>query len=129
MVFGIVTQINAQEYKMYKELPELTIDYRTENCGAEPNLISEFHFIRLTNKTAEAITVSFKIEPYINGNCTTCHNDEYYFTFEIPANSSITSYCDQLQEKNGNLALVSKYLNRDFGSDLDKFEITNISIR
>lgn len=129
MMLCIVSQLNAQDYKVFKDLPEFTIDYRTENCGAEPNVIFEMHFLRLTNKTDHAITVKFRIEYYYGGNCTTCNNNEYYHTFTIPANSSITTDCDKLKEQNGHLGILSRYLNRDFGTDLDKFEINNISVQ
>lgn len=107
----------------------MKIDYLVESCGEEPNTISEFNFIRLTNKTNADINVSFKIEYYYNGNCTTCGDDGYLVNYRIPANSSISTNCNELSGQYGKLAVINKYKNRNYGSPLDKFEISNIEIK
>jgi len=121
--------INAQTYNTYKELPEVKIDYTVQQCGAEPNVISEMNFIRLTNKTTREISVSFKIEYYYNGVCTTCNTGEYFVTYKIAANQSITTDCDNLGGGYGNLGIIKRYVNRNFGHPLDRFELTNISVQ
>lgn len=132
LIFGAMLfvgfQLNAQQYQLIQDLPEVTFDYQTQTCGAEPEIIFEMHFLRLTNKTNQEITVKFRVEYYYDGNCTTCNNSEYYHTFKIPANTSISTDCNSLREQYGHLGIISKYLNRDFGADLEKFEITNISV-
>lgn len=118
----------ADNYVLYRDLDAVRIDYTTQQCTNNADVITEFHFLRLKNKTSNPITVSFKIEYYYNGSCTTCGNSEYQFTFEIPANATITSDCS-LESPNARLAIISKYVNRNFGSPLERFELSNISVQ
>lgn len=118
---------SADNYTLYRELEAVKIDYITQQCTNNADLITEIHFLRLKNKTSNPISVSFKIEYYFNGNCTTCGNNEYYFTFEIPSNGEITSDCN-MESPNSRLAIISKYVNRNYGSPLERFELSNITV-
>jgi hypothetical protein len=123
------TFMMAQSYTTYTDLSAVKIDYTTVQCGEDPNTVTEFNFIRLTNKTDQMITVGFKIEYYYNGACTTCSTNEYQVSYKIPANGVITTDCAGLSGSNGYLAIIKKYINRNYGQPLDRFELTNISVQ
>lgn len=130
ILFVFPTFIMAQSsnsWTYYKDLDAVKIDYTTQQCGEEPGVITEFNFIKLTNKTSNPISVSFKLECYYNGSCSTCGNEEYVFNFEIPANGSVVPDCS-LTSPNSGLAVIKRYVNRNFGYPLDRFELTNIVV-
>lgn len=118
---------SANSWTVYQDLPAVKIDYTTQQCGSD--VITEFNFIRLTNKTSNSISVSFKVEYYYNGSCTTCGTNEYQFTFDLPANGFLMPSCDDLTTPNGRLAIIKRYVNRNFGHPLDRFELTNIIVQ
>lgn len=118
---------SSNSWTNYKDLDAVKIDYTTQQCGEEPEVITEFNFIKLTNKTSNPISVSFKIEYYYNGSCTTCGNEEYAFNFAIPSNGSVVPDCS-LTSPNSALAVIKRYVNRSFGYPLDRFELTNIVV-
>lgn len=123
------TFLVAQSYTTYTDLDAVKIDYTTQQCGEDPNTITEFNFIRLTNKTDQAITVGFKIEYYYGGVCTTCSTSEYNVSFKLPANGAVTTDCSGISGDNGYLAIIKKYINRNYGQPLDRFELTNITVQ
>jgi hypothetical protein len=120
---------HSPTYTTYSDLDAVKIDYTVQLCGEEPNTITEFNMLRLTNKTDHAITVSFKIEYYYNGICTTCNTNEYQVSFNLPANGTLSPDCTSLSGPAGHLALIKKYINRNFGQPLDRFELTNILVQ
>ncbi len=120
---------SSESYKLYKDLDAVKIDYTTQQCTNNADVISEFHFLRLTNKTNAPVSISFRVEYYYNGSCSTCSNDEYQFSFNIPANGSITTDCASLSTSTGRLAVINKYVNKNYGPPLDKFELSNIVVR
>lgn len=122
------TAQSAESWTTYSDLEQVKIEYRTNQCNFSSGVEADFYFIKLTNKTVEEVTITFRLEYYYNGECTTCHNDEYVYTFKIPASGSLEPTCD-LSNDNARLAVIKEYLNRDFGYPLDKFEITNIQIQ
>jgi hypothetical protein len=123
------TFLMAQSYTTYTDLAAVKIDYITEQCGEEPNTVTEFNFIRLTNKTDQMITVGFKIEYYYDGVCTTCGTSEYQVSFKVPANNSVSTDCSSLSGAYGHLGIINKYINRNYGHPLDRFELTNITVQ
>ncbi len=127
-VCPIFIQAQSSTWTNYRDLDAVKIDYILQNCGEEPNTITEFYFIRLTNKTENPINVSFKLEYYYNGVCSTCGNEEYVFNLLVPANGSIMPDCASLTTTNGHLAVVKRYVNRNYGSPLDRFELSNIAV-
>jgi len=130
MILSVSSTLTAQYYVTYADLESVKIDYITEQCGEEPNTITEFNFLRLTNKTTLPIFVSFKVEYYYNGVCSTCNTSEYQFTFNLSPNGVITSNCSNLfDETTGRLAIIKSYVNRNFGHPLDRFELTNITVQ
>lgn len=132
LTFSLLSSINlsAQSYTTYADLEAVKIDYTTQLCGEEPNTVTEFNFLRLTNKTTIPVVISFKIEYYYNGACTTCSTSEYQFTFKLAPNEVISSNCSNLFDENtGRLAIIKTYVNRNFGHPLDRFELTNITVQ
>src|SRR5689334_19916121 len=93
LIAACPTLIMAQSYTTYTDLDAVKIDYITEQCGQDPNTVTEFNFIRLTNKTNQMITVGFKVEYYYNGTCSTCNTNEYQFSYKVPANGSVSTDC------------------------------------
>jgi hypothetical protein len=129
LIFSFPTVISAQSDQIwtnYRDLEAVRIDYTTQQCTKD--ITTEFYFIQLTNKTSNPITVSFRIEYYYNGACSTCSNDEYRFTFRIPANGSIMPDC-ALDSDAAHLAIIKRYVDRNYGAPLDRFELSNITVQ
>ena len=119
----------SETWTTYRDLDAVKIDYTTQECtGQNSGVITEFNFVRLTNKTANQVTITFKIEYYYNGSCTTCSNDEYRFTFVLPPNGILVPDCSLTGEA-AKLAIIKRYVNRNFGYPLDRFELTNITVQ
>lgn len=129
LIYIFSTFVNAQStqtWTNYRDLEAVKIDYTIQECVKD--ITTEFYFIKLTNKTSNEITVSFKIECYFNGSCSTCSNDEYYFTFKVPANGSIMPNC-VLNSYNDHLAIIKRYVDRNYGPPLERFELSNITVQ
>ncbi len=115
----------SDSWTLYRELDAVKIEYTTQQCGND--VITEFNFIKLTNKTAQPVSITFKIEYYYNGSCTTCSIEEYRFTFSLPSNGSIEADCS-LSPNTGRLAIIKRYVNRNYGHPLDRFELSDIVV-
>lgn len=125
----IIAQSLTSAWTTYRDLDAVKIDFTTQRCGEEPNVITEFYFLQLTNKTANPVSISFRLEYYYNNVCSTCNDDKYIYSFDLPANGSIVPDCNTLTSTAGALAVIKRYVNRNFGSPLDRFELSNIVVR
>lgn len=124
---SLLSAQSSDSWTLYRDLDAVKIDYQLQQCGTD--VITEFNFVRLTNKTNKPILVSFKIEYYYNGSCSTCGTNEYQFTFSLAPNESIMPSCGDLSSPNGRLAIINKYVNRNYGHPLDRFELSNIIVQ
>jgi hypothetical protein len=122
--FGIAQ--SSEVWTTYRDMPAAKIEYTIHQCGSD--VITEFYFLKLTNKTAQSIDISFKIEYYYNGSCSTCGTNEYQFTFTVPANGFLMPDCN-LTSSEGRLAIIKRYVNRNYGHPLDRFELSNIIVQ
>jgi hypothetical protein len=120
----------SSSWSGYKDLDKVKIEQKVTSC-TNPNTQDSFEytFLKLTNKTAQPIQVTFRIESYFNGNCTTCSNDEYVFTFNVPANSSIEPSGCAFTSQNDRLAIFRKNLNKPNYSVFDRFELSGIIVQ
>ena len=123
-----ITAQSLQTWTSYRDLDAVKIDFTTEECGESSAIITEYYFIKLTNKTTHPIFVSFRIEYYYNNICSTCGNDEYRFTFEIPANGTMIPDCS-LTGPTARLAVVKRFVNKTYGTPLDRFELSDITVQ
>jgi len=120
---------HGSSWSVYKDLDQVKIEQKVTTCSPQGSTDShEYVFLKLTNKTSQPIHVTFRIESYFNGACTTCTNDEYVFTFNVPANGSVEPSCS-LNGTNDRLAVYVKSLTQPNYSQFTKFELSEITIQ
>lgn len=95
----------------------------------DANSQAEYIFLKVSNLTNNAVTVSFRVDWYSTGAiCATCANDEYKYTFKIPANGVISADCNFPLTGMSKLAVFKKFTGRPNKIEFEKFEITNIIV-
>jgi hypothetical protein len=85
--------------------------------------------LRVKNKTASAISVTFRLDIHYNGTCRTCSNTEYKITLALGPNASFTGDCayDASVDKQ-KLVVFKEYMNRSNNDTYTKFVISSVSI-
>lgn len=110
---------------------QIQIDYSdVTNCSfSDGSVQAEYIFLKVSNLTNQPVHVSFRIDTYYTGlGCVTCNNDEYKYSFQIPANGNIAADCNFTSTGQSDLAIFKKFITRINKREFEKFEITGITI-
>ncbi len=121
-------QMNWNEHS---STSQYTIQYSDPvNCSQlGGDIQAEYILLKVTNLTSASLQLSFRADLfYVGTGCITCNNPEYLIHLNIPANSSITTDCSNLEGENRRLAIFKKYTNRNNNREFDRFEITEIQV-
>lgn len=122
---------NSQQWSLYQDLEDVKIEQKISQCQYQgSDDASEYTFLKLTNKTQSELFVTFKIEIFYNGSCTTCSNDEYLFTFHLMPGQSMEPDCSFKNDENGHLAIYMRQVkNPSKTSVFTKFQLSNINVQ
>lgn len=125
--------LNAQDsdWKLYKEINGIQIYQMEKECHDEANgLHQEFILLKCVNTTSNDMELSWTLEAWYDGECTTCHdpdNPEYQFSVKVNAGESVRGSCDIREGKT--LKIFKGFLNKEGTSTLTKFELKNLSAK
>ncbi len=117
---------NAQNngWKEYFQNNELNITFQYTEChNPEKGLHHENVLLRLENKTAADLTVSYHLKRVYNGKEVKADVSDFNFT--IPANAVLESSCNNLKE---GLYIFSRNTDLKNNSILNLFELNTIVI-
>jgi hypothetical protein len=125
----ILAKSNAQSsWTMHQDLEKIKIEKKSTQCTYKgSDVILEYIFLKITNKTNREVRISFHLDSYFDGQCRSCGSAEYDFVFKVPANSSLEPVCEFKNDVD-KLAVFVKNVNRPNYSSFDKFEINNLVI-
>ncbi len=99
-------------------------------CNFSQDVQAEYIFLRLTNYSDSPMNISFRVDHFYQGSgCATCTNDEYQYSFKIPAHGVLTGDCNFTTTGLSKLAIFKKFINKKNSKEFDKFEISNIVIQ
>ena len=120
----------AQSWHTYQTTSQVKIEYTDPvNCSFSGGTEAEYIFLKFQNLTGQPIQVSFHVEHYYVGSgCTTCNNDEYQYTIQLPANGTISTDCHFASAGQSKLAIFKKFITRPNPTEFEKFEITHLTI-
>lgn len=110
---------------------QIQIDYSdATNCSFSDGAVqAEYIFLKITNLTTHTVKVSFRVDVYYVGTgCGTCNNDEYLYSFNVPASGVIQADCNFTTTGMSKLAVFKKFLSKTNYREFEKFEITGITI-
>lgn len=133
---GVITfnfnNLHSQStWHTYQKVNQVQIDYSDPvSCSfSQGNEQAEYIFLKISNLTNKEASVSFRLDWYSIGSvCSTCANDEYKYTFKIPANGVISADCNFPKTGMSKLAVFKKFVGRPNRIEFEKFEITNIIV-
>ena len=136
-LFLFVSQLfSAQEdttWKLYIQLDEISIYYKTDKCFPNQGFDEELIMLRFVNTSANTITISWKEQLWYNDNCYNCNSEseEYNHELSIPAITVIEGTCERLN--NAFLTLFVQFIDKNYHSKnpqlLTKFELVNIACK
>ncbi len=128
----IAGHLNAQTtWHSSQSSGQYTIEYSDPViCSfSQETVQAEYIYLRVTNLTSHPLTISFRVDHYYVGTgCGTCNNDEYQYSFTIPANLTISGDCSFSTTHHYNLSIFKKFITKPNNREFDKFEITNIQV-
>lgn len=123
------SNLKAQDdWTMYKEVNGIQIFQKPTECHDVANgLHQEIILLKFINTTSQDMEISWGLEAWYDGNCTTCHdpdNKEYQFSLSIKGGETISGVCD-IQQGN-TLRIFKGFLDKEGTSTLTRFELNNI---
>lgn len=128
-----VSNLHAQSsWTSLQTINQVNIEYSEPvNCNFSQGTVqAEYIFLRINNLNAISKTVSFRIDSYYKGSgCGTCNNDEYLFSFQVPANGTISADCNFTETGLSKLAIFKKFISKKNNREFEKFEISNITVQ
>ena len=72
----------------------VSISSQLTECNHEDRKeIMTFKILSIVNTTNEAVSLKVREDMYYDGQCRTCENDEYTFTFNLEANEKKSGTC------------------------------------
>jgi len=89
----------------------------------------QYTLLKIVNKTAQPITVSYLLACYYDNQCRTCSNSEYNYSITIPAGQTIEANCNFQRPDDGKLSVFQKYLTQPNYSDFTRYELQNLVIQ
>jgi hypothetical protein len=134
--FSAIGQTISLDLKQNKPTTWVTIlnnntaelKYQIIDCNDPENgLYAEYAFLTASNKTQEAIDISWELHMYYNDECISCNGDsEHQRKITLQPNESIEANC--LVNSNSSLKIFSKWTQINNKRVLTKIEFANISI-
>lgn len=129
---GLISiNVEAQTWSTYQETDQIKIEYSENECSPAGNdITAKFYVFKVTNKTANEISVSWNLQAYFNDQCRTCNNPEYNFTFVVSANGFVQGTCGV--SANPALNIFKEWINNRHiknNEKLTKFELINIRVQ
>jgi uncharacterized protein YcfL len=89
----------------------------------------QYTLLKIVNKTAQPVTVSYRLACFYDNQCRTCSNSEYDFSVTVPAGQTIEANCNFQRPEDGKLSVFQKYLNQVNYSDYTRYELQNLVIQ
>jgi len=123
---------NNSAWSLHKQENGIEIYTQTVECEIRSEgFHQEFVLLMFVNTTPLNQKIEWQLESWYygtgyEGRCVTCDKDEYKFSLNIPANSTVTGNCDLYSESK--LKIFSKFLNFKTDVGLEKFNIDILNI-
>lgn len=89
----------------------------------------QYTLLKMVNKTAQPVTVSYRLACFYDNQCRTCSNSEYDFSITIPAGQTLEADCNFQRPEDGKLSVFQKNLNQVNYSDYTRYELQNLIIQ
>lgn len=89
----------------------------------------QYTLLKIVNKTAQPVTVSYRLACYYDNQCRTCSNSEYDYSVTIPAGQTIEANCNFQRPEDGKMSVFQKYTNQVNYSDYTRYELQNLVIQ
>lgn len=120
----VMPALAQESWTEYYSDNQVTIESKYSECHySEKGIHNEYLLMKVTNKTSQEIQLAYKLDKWYNNS--KINPDKSDFAITVPANSSVESTCDDLQE---GLHVYSKILDQQPRSKLNKFELNNLTI-
>ena len=126
-LFLLSFQSNELGWNEYFQNDQVKIEVKTDACNnIKDGINNNYVFVRISNKTAVDLKVSFSKELWYNETCTSCNGgDEFKTMITLKANETLEGTCDS---KTKDLKIFHSMAN---GSKkvLTKFDLKNLTIQ
>jgi hypothetical protein len=119
----------SNSWNTYSETNQLKIEYKVVDCTYNSNGLAQRNvLLKYTNKTGNQLDVSWSLDLYYNGQCSTCNltSGEYDFSITLAPNGAYEGACD-LQHRNDRKLFV-RHTNLSNNSELTNFQLANLQV-
>ena len=118
-------QSATPDWQVYKSTPEADVYFRNEACHDEANGIHrEYVLLKFVNKTDHKLKLSWQLERYEAGTCTTCNKNEYAYSLTMEPHQTLEADC---ASKDRELKVFVKHLDLPNPKAFSKFELSGFS--
>lgn len=128
---GVSQQVNAQSaaWTTLASNAKVEIQQTAGTCTYDQSPMDngQMAILRVRNKTAAPVQVSFRVDVYYGDDCATCANPEYVFTANLPANGSIQGSCTAETVQKSMLTVLTSYTNRTLAPAFNRIEINQLT--
>ncbi len=125
-------QVKAQDsdWELYKEINGVQIYQKVTECHDAANgLHQELILLKFVNTTDQDMELSWTLEAWYDGECSTCDdpdNAEYQFELTLSSGETATGTCDISEGKT--LRIFKGFLDKEGTATLTKFELNNMEV-
>ena len=120
------SDINHSTWTTHVDNQNLKIELKRADCAINSGLDQQYIFVRLTNKTQNAMSLEWDMELYYNDDCKTCGVDEYHWNYQLAPSQTVEGECTLDADKR--VRLFTKFLNYPNNSELTGFKFNNLTI-
>lgn len=110
---------------------QIEVSSRPADCEYSFSTMDNYkaEVVRVKNKTASVISVTFRLDVHYNGVCRTCDNPEYKITLSLGANGTFTGDCayDVPADKQ-KMVVFKEYMNRSNPDSFTKMVVSDVSV-
>lgn len=117
---NVMAQSTNGSWELVKSSPQVDVYKQVAQCTSA-DVQMTYWDLKFVNKTNATVTVKYQARYFYNGACATCSNDEYKYSFTVPASGSKIASCSGTNELTQQAVFI-QYDNRPNGVTLESFE-------
>lgn len=128
MLFIAMTSFTSDQEFVYQDQEGVRITYTKQQKSINQDEVMEYVILKIENKNAYGVKLSWKLDIWYNGNCRTCDKPAptgYEFTLNLKPGEIISG---DINKDDLMLKIWSKTIKPARDGELTRFEFTNLQI-
>lgn len=128
LLFLALTSFTSDQEIVYKDQDGVLITYTKQQKSINQDEIAEYVILKIENKNAHGVTLTWKLDIWYNGHCRTCDKPAptgYEFTLNLKPGEVVKG---DVNKDDLMLRIWSKTVKPAREGELTRFEFTNLAI-